>query len=320
LDYFSKSFVSKGIRTEAFKRYMQQIPDKDKEACRKLGKTEPRIKDLITDSYKEWNIGGYAQVISNALKALEISHISLTQTAWQTIHGQYNLENSLRTDAAFMEVENNVKKWGWTYENQDKNGKDEDKTQKEHSNKSSSPSVSNHFDKKEDFDEAANIISKSGNPYRLNFDKIMDMLKELRYMRTGVLHDFESFIVKVNCDKSGLQVDVDYRISEVKIDNNDKVFKLENNATNLKVTLDHMHLYKNINNNVVFQININDTLSSIYRAFGANEYDNAGNEAQTLFGEIKIAQKLLERIYEDIKTTNIQGPNMDNSSWLWRSW
>jgi hypothetical protein len=316
LDYFSSSFISNGIRTIAFRNYMKQIPDKDKQASWKLKKIEPKIKELITDSYKEWNIGGYAQVISNALKALEISHISLTQTAWQTIHGQYNLENSLRTDAAFKEVEDNVKKWGWTYENQDKNSRDKDKTQDEHSSKSSSRLASNHF-KKEDFDEAANIISKSANPYRQSFDKIMYMLKELRYIRTGVLHDFENFIVNVNGNKSGLQVNVDGRISEVKVDHDDKVFKLENNATKLKVTLDHMDLNKNIDGKVVLEININNRLSSIYRAFGANEYDNACKETQDLLGDIKIAQKLLERIYEDVKTQNAQDPKVDNSSWFW---
>ena len=47
-------------------------------------------------------------------------HISLTLEAWQTFRGYYNLENSLRTDAAFKEIQDNVIEWGWTYQNQSK--------------------------------------------------------------------------------------------------------------------------------------------------------------------------------------------------------
>jgi hypothetical protein len=324
LVYFAEHFMpSREESRKVLGHHIQPIPGKDKQACQTLGKVEPRIKDLIIDSYKEWNIGGYAQVISNSLKALELYHIRLEQTAWQTIHGQYNLENSLRTDTAFKEVEDNVKKWGWTYETtQNKDKINKDKTRGDDDNSGYSHfTYSNYFGTKDDYDEAANIISRSANPYRQSFDKIMEMLKELRKMSKLRLPGFKKLKVKVNDNHNVLYVTIDDRKElEVKVDG--EVIKLEKNAEKnvkeLKVTIDGMDWSLEVQLNKVIDIDdIESRLSKIYCEFGARQYEKAGGQADKLLGEIKVAQKLLENIYRDGSTKSARKPTLSNNPWLW---
>ena len=318
VDHFANQFMSGREKSRiVLGHHMEPIPDKDKQACQTLGKVEPGIKDLIIDSYKEWNIGGYAQVISNSLKALELYHIRLEQTAWQTIHGQYNLENSLRTDAAFKEVEDNVKKWGWTYETtQNKN-----KTHGDDSSDYSHFTYSNYFGTKDDYDEAANIISRSANPYRQNFDKIMEMLKELRKMGKLQLHGFKKLKVEWNNNHNVLYVTIDgSKELQVKVDG--EVLKLENNAEKnvkeLKVTIDGMNWSLKVEQNKVIDIDdINSRLSNIYCEFGARQYEKAGDLADELLKELKVTHKLLENTLRDGSAKSAEKPTVGNNSWLW---
>ena len=131
MEYSLSCFLEDLQKDETIKRiiepieYFIKIPEKPSVVVpvwpkRKSKGIEWNVRKLLADSYKEWNIGGYSQVITNALKALEVLHIYLTLEAWQTFRGYYNLENSLRTDAAFKEVQDNVIEWGWTYQNQSK--------------------------------------------------------------------------------------------------------------------------------------------------------------------------------------------------------
>jgi hypothetical protein len=303
-------------------QYLEEIPDKDKQARQTIGKAEVDIKNLIIDSYKEWNIGGYAQVISNSLKALELSHIRLNQKAWQTIHGQYSLENSLRTDAAFMEVEDNVNKWGWTYETtQNKKKIDKDKIKGDDKSRYTHFTFSNYFGTKKDFDETANIISRSANPYRQNFDKIMEMLKELQMMRKLELHDFEKLIVRLSDDHKILSItvyDSSEAISEreVKVDGGDCI--VVNNATELNVIINDMKWTLKINQEKeIINIDVNRSLGNIYRQFGATNYDEAGKLASKVLKELKVTRKLLENIHRDGSAKSAEKPTVGNNSLLW---
>jgi hypothetical protein len=291
---------------EPVKWYIKPVGHRDHLPSLKLNEIEPELRQLLMESYKEWNVGGYTQVLSYALRALKIFHLSLTQRAWQTMSGQYTLENSLRTDAAYKEVEAKVIEWGWTYNkiqpqkettSQDKSGKKADSA--------NNTSLSDHFDKKQDFDEAANIISSSADAHRLNFDKIMDMLKQLRKMRTeyrkraDYIHDVEKIDVTLdelvtddNKKQKIIKVDIDGKISTVSIDNNN-AFTLVDDGKKLEVDFDGIVSDVHIFDGKVLEIDLKNRLNTIYCLFGASEYDNAGEEAEKLLADIKIAQKLL---------------------------
>jgi len=222
----------------------------------KLEKTESEVRGLLIDSYKEWNIGGYTQVLFNCLKLLDYFNLELKQEAWQTIRGQYNLENSLRTDAAFKEVEENVGKWGWTYDKKNE--------------KSNNNDVKN---KKKEFDEVANIVSKSTNPYFYNFDIIMSALKELQRIHSGSLDNFDKIDIWVENEKGKhkeLKVSVDGRISTILIDND--IFILDDKDKLLKVRMNGTLSSINIDKNVL-EIDIQNRLSNIYCLFGSNRYE-----------------------------------------------
>jgi hypothetical protein len=257
-------------------------PGQSKMKSKDIRKIEPEVKQLLVDSYREWNIGGYSQVITNALKALEALHISLTQKAWQTFRGYYNLENSLRTDAAFKEVQDNVIEWGWTYKNQS------NPADNKHSQKNKTKLQG--FDKKEDFDETANIISQSVDPYRHNFDKIMETLKTLKKIHKMHKEDLDQKEHLHSFEK--LEIDISAKI--LKID--DKVLKLEpaDNDTDWKI--DGKIIPKIDIDSKKWIVDINSTMSSIYCLFGSNKYREAHAQAQKLLEDVEKAHKLLNKI------------------------
>ena len=296
---FTESIFEKA--KEPIKAYVQVMDHKHDCSSKKLEKVESKVKELLIDSYKEWNVGGYTQVLSNALKALEIFQLGLTVSAWQTMRGAYTLENSLRTDAAFREVEDNIIKWGWTY--QKENSKNKQKNIEDEMTDSWSHVGS--FEIKQDFDQAANIISKSNNVYRDNFDKIMNLLKELRTMRRGILHDVRQFNLTIDDKSTNLRIELDCKTSEVEIDG--KTFRLDNDDLNK-----HKKLYVDFNG-IVSNISIDDEaiiiydkLNEIYRLFGAHQFGEAGGKAEELLERIRVTNVLLNNRKNKIKRTELR--------------
>ena len=114
---------------------------------------------------------------------------------WKTILGFYILENSLRTDAAFVEISRNLSNRGWTIQNDNESVKNKDVTKKE--DNSSNPTsaeeqirvksnlkgeihdfytVDEEKDKKI-YDQMANLIRETSDDYQRAFLTIMDTLK-----------------------------------------------------------------------------------------------------------------------------------------------
>jgi hypothetical protein len=261
---------------DSTKSYLGFKPIDKKHMKSKLEKIEPNIKVLLIDSYREWNIGGYTQVLFNCLRSLEYLNLELRQKAWQTIRGQYNLENTIRTNAAFKEVEYNVSQWGWIYDKKNLN------------------SDSGTVNSKKELDEVANIISKSTNPYFYNFETIMMALEELHIIRSN-LSNFDKIDIWLEDDKNShgeITVDIDGNVSKVKINDN---IKLDADSRVLKVLIDESFSSVDINKNMI-EIDVQDRLSRIYCMFGANRYEQAGSEAQRLLRELKISKKILEEM------------------------
>ena len=158
--------------------------------------------------------------------------------------------------------------------------------------------------KKKVFDEVANIVSKSTNPYFYNFDIIMSALKELQRIRSGSLDNFDKIDIWVENEKGKhkeLKVSVDGRISTSLIDND--IFRLDDKDKLLKVRMNGTLLSINIDKNVL-EIDIQNRLSNIYCLFGSNRYEKAGFEAQCLIKELKISQKILEEINKEQKNVH----------------
>jgi hypothetical protein len=303
-----KSFLDSSLQKvqEPAKSSVKRIDASNQAEATSLRKVEARVKQLLIDSYREWNLGGYTQVLSNTLKMLDTFHLSLTLKAWQTIRGLYNLENSMRTDAAFREVENNLINWRWTYQNlnktnnskrkQDERQGEKERGEEEERDRSITdiPILDSHyFRTKQELDQAANMVSRSIDPYHDNFDKIMKTLKELIMMRSGQLRDFQTLKVMANSKRTLLEVEVDgSKRCEVNV--NEEPFKLEGNR--LKVHLDG-RTFVNTNDikpdGTVLDINVRDELNKIYYSFGANNYNDAGTTAQALLNNLRIAQNAL---------------------------
>jgi hypothetical protein len=184
-------------------------------------KIEKKIKDVLTHSYSDWNRGAYERVIANAIDAFgridrfltkykeELKSFpppageckdwndSPSEADWKTILGFYILENSLRTDAAFIEISRNLSNRGWTTQN-DK-AVDENKGASNKQAKKSNPipdeeqtklkssirgeihdfyTVDEENDKKL-YDQMANLIRETADDYQRAFLAIMDTLKIL---------------------------------------------------------------------------------------------------------------------------------------------
>lgn len=275
---------------DSTKFYLRFKPINKKRKKSKLEKIEFNVKELLIDSYREWNVGGYTQVLFNCLRSLEYLNLELSQEAWQTIRGQYNLENTIRTDAAFKEVEYNVFLWGWIND-------------KKNSNFDCSA-----VNSKKELDEVANIISKSTNPYFYNFGIIMMALKELRILRSNI-GNFNRIDIWIEDDKNKYEeitVDMDGKVTKINI--NESTFKLDANNGTLKVLVDGSFISVDIKKNTI-EIDVQDRLSRIYYMFGANQYEQSGLEAQRLLKELKISEKLIEEIDKSKKNIGNESQN-----------
>jgi hypothetical protein len=270
------------------------VPGWPKMKSKDIVEIEQKVRELLANSYREWNIGGYSQVITNALKALELFHLSLTMKAWQTFRGYYNLENSLRTDAAFKEVQDNVIEWGWTYQNQSKTnvnvGKDSQKS-------TDKKNLALHFfNSKADFDDTANIISQSIDPYRYNFDRIMELLKYIHEMRKKHYDKYKHSDDEVHLDYfENLEVNINEK--KLKIDGKELVLEPIDNGKAWKI--DGKKIPKiDIDSNEKWTVDINARVSCIYYLFGSNKYKEAGQAAQRLLEDTKKGYALLKKINE----------------------
>jgi hypothetical protein len=189
----------------------------------KISDLESTIREVLTKAYSDWNRGAYERVIATTSKKLEevkqcikdneqgIKKIcpdllstteiedlkgSPTTDDWKTILGFYILENSLRTDAAFVEVSSNLSKWGWTIKKGKESQQDEDQSNSKRNNLSNSMSTKgepkdksglkvklhdfytpNEEMPKEVYDLMANLIRETSDPYQRAFFTIMNTLK-----------------------------------------------------------------------------------------------------------------------------------------------
>jgi hypothetical protein len=249
---------------------------------------ERNVRNLLVDSYREWNIGGYPQVITNALKTLEVLHISLTLEAWQTFRGYYNLENSLRTDAAFKEVQDHVIEWGWTYQNQSR------------TNVNVSKDSLHGFNSKADFDDTANVISQSIDPYRYNFDRIMEVLKYIHEMRKKYYDEYKpsdrhkvhsDYFENLEANINNKKLKIDGKEMDFEPVNNDKDWKIDGKIIP-KIDIDK----KEIDSEGKWSVDINARVSRIYCLFGSNKYKEAGEKAQKLLKDTNKVYGFLENL------------------------
>ncbi len=196
---------------------------------KKIVDLESKIRKVLTEAYSDWNRGAYERVIATTTKELEEINkfikdnerdrnkrnrvllcpnemqdlkISPTTEDWKTILGSYILENSLRTDAAFVEVSSNLSKWGWTIkEDNELSQQDEDQNNndgKGENNPSDSITSANNGEikpkpgvnvklhdfytpnaqmPKKVYDMMANLIRETSDPYQRAFFTIMNTLK-----------------------------------------------------------------------------------------------------------------------------------------------
>jgi hypothetical protein len=221
-------------------------------------------------------------------------HISLTLEAWQTFRGYYNLENSLRTDAAFKEVQDNVIEWGWTYQNQSKTNVNVSKDSQKSPDKNN-PAL-HGFNSKADFDDTANVISQSIDPYRYNFDRIMELLKYIHEMRKKHYDKYKPSDYEVHLDYFE-NLEVDIKEKKLKIDG--KELDLEPVDTGKDWKIDGKIIPKiDIDSKEIWTVDINSRVSRIYCLFGSNKYKDAGEAAQMLLEDIKKGYALLKKINE----------------------
>ena len=112
------------------------------------------------------------------------------------ILGFYILENSLRTDSAFLEITTNLSRWGWTIQNDKEEGKNKVHSDNNNDNKSKTAAfkekkvkyniageIHDYYTadptntKKDLFDQTANLIRETSDEYQKAFFKIIDTLK-----------------------------------------------------------------------------------------------------------------------------------------------
>jgi hypothetical protein len=208
----------------------EKPPWPSKVFVRDIREIEKKTKDTLARSYSDWNRGAYERVIANAIDAFtrinrflnkdnyqdligkverSLEHSSPlgeewkdwrespSEDDWKTILGFYILENSLRTDAAFVEISRNLSNRGWTTQNDklvDKNKgannkqakksnsiSDEEQTKLKSSTKGEIHdfyTVDEEKDKKI-YDQLANLIRETSDDYQRAFLAIMDTLKIL---------------------------------------------------------------------------------------------------------------------------------------------
>jgi hypothetical protein len=188
---------------------------------------ESTIREVLTEAYSDWNRGAYERVIAKTSKKLEEvkhfiiekeedirkicpvllstkepqdSEVSPTIDDWKTILGFYILENSLRTDAAYLEVSSNLSKWGWIIKEGKKSQQDENQANSKGNSLSNPMSTRrggskeskersganiklhdfytpNEETPKEVYDMMANLIRETTDPYQRAFFTIMNTLK-----------------------------------------------------------------------------------------------------------------------------------------------
>ena len=102
LQSFMDTFNSEAKVSTKFYLQFKQINKKPQRA--KLKKIESSVKELLIDSYPGMECRGYTQVLFNCLKSLDYLNLELKREAWQTIRGQYNLENTIRTNDLLMKL------------------------------------------------------------------------------------------------------------------------------------------------------------------------------------------------------------------------
>jgi hypothetical protein len=170
-----------------------------------INKIEKKVRKKLVDSYSDWNRGVYERVIANTLSSFKVIERSqtipkdiVTKDEWKTILGFYILENSLRTDAAFVEISTHLYTLGWTNNPSEKGENKEcnEKASDNENNKSTTSSkeieatsfmggkVHDYYTaeplkqtKKDLLDQTANIIRETSDDYQKAFFKIMYTLK-----------------------------------------------------------------------------------------------------------------------------------------------
>jgi hypothetical protein len=188
----AKQTISRYLLTKLETEYKELRKDPNLEDRKKFKK----INGLLTDSYRYWNNGAYEHVISTAINAFKELEklarlteynkiISLSEENWKSILGFYILENSLRTDAAFAEINKTILNSKWI-EEQEAESKDTNKsiignsTSQTHEVKISNEKekLDNYYnaDYKKDkkyFDKQANLIRETTDLYQKAFFQIM---------------------------------------------------------------------------------------------------------------------------------------------------
>jgi hypothetical protein len=119
-----------------------------------------------------------------------------TEEDWKTILGFYLLENSLRTDAAFVEILKNISNWGWTIQDTKELIKNTGNSNNEHISKFTTPEentgeeltkekelsyyyIPNPNWNKIRYDQMANIIRETSDPYQMAYFQIMNTFEKL---------------------------------------------------------------------------------------------------------------------------------------------
>ena len=206
--------VSRHFLTRVEKEYARLYRlSQSSKANKSLAKAENELRKKLTTSYSDWNRGAYERVIAETFKAFEIiskvrnyKDIDKNTAAsklgdqiptaedWKIIVGFYTLENSLRTDAAFLEIVANLSNWGWTI----KNDKDLLKSKNSTDNSLHSPNsltleakpssgkskIPNYYsplpgENKDNYDDLANLIRETSDEYQKALFQVMHTLKTL---------------------------------------------------------------------------------------------------------------------------------------------
>jgi hypothetical protein len=196
--------ISRWFLTKLEQEYVK-LQQKAQSKTDKISKIEKKIRNKLTDSYSDWNRGAYERVIANSLDSFkkikrfqktETSEDILTEDEWKIILGFYILENSLRTDSAFLEITTNLSRWGWTIQNDKEEGENKVHSDNNNDNKSKTAAfkekkvksniggeIHDYYTadpantKKDIFDQTANLIRETSDEYQKAFFKIIDTLK-----------------------------------------------------------------------------------------------------------------------------------------------
>jgi hypothetical protein len=199
----AKQTISRYLITKVEEEYKKLQDDQKQKEKNKFKK----INNLLTDSYKHWNNGAYEHVIFttiNAFKAMDklksdfkksaksnthdykTEKTGLAEKNWKIILGFYILENSLRTDAAFAEINKTISNSNWrdeaeknsqgTNETTSNDSTDKTKDAKRISNEQQKLDNYYNADYRKDkkyFDKQANLIRETTDLYQKAFFQIM---------------------------------------------------------------------------------------------------------------------------------------------------